>query len=195
MRTFADPIRLTFLVIKALDELGVPYFIGGSLASSLYGLGRSTYDADIIAKLEPTQAEPLTKAVSQDFFADLSMIRDAIQRKGSFNLIHRDTAFKVDVFVAGEGDFDQATFDRRVEQSLEGLDGSIFFSSPEDTILAKLDWYRLGNHVSERQWNDVVEILKAQGNQLDADLLNQWASRLGLTDLLHRAQKEADFDG
>lgn len=89
-----EPIAVTTTVTDALDALGVPYAIGGSLASAVHGVMRATMDADLVADLRMEHAEPLARALGDAFYADVEMIRGAVRRHGSFNLIHMETAFK-----------------------------------------------------------------------------------------------------
>ncbi len=99
MYVTADPIPVMMMVIAALERLGVPYYIGGSLASSVHGTYRATADADIVADLREDQVDSLTRMLEGQFYADSAMMRDAIQHRASFNLLHLATGFKVDVFI------------------------------------------------------------------------------------------------
>lgn len=65
-------------------------------------------------------------------------------------------------------------------------------SSPEDVILHKLRWYQLGNRVSDRQWNDIVQVLEVQAGRLDLDYLDRWAKHFGVKELLELAIEQAD---
>ena len=180
-------------VIDVLEELGVAYYIGGSVASSIYGLPRSTLDVDLVADLRPEQAQPLVARLQQTYYLDEEAILRAIERRSSCNLIHLETMLKVDVFIAQMRPFDLEVFQRlRQSQASEAEPHRILMlSSAEDMVLAKLEWYRLGNEVSERQWSDVLGMLKVQGSALDTAYLRQWATHLGLLDLLERAFTEA----
>ena len=111
-----EPMAVTLLVIEALEALDVPYLIGGSLASAVHGVARATVDADLVADLRPEHAEPLVRALGEAFYADVEAIRDAIRRRSSFNVIHLETMFKVDVFACKQRPFDQAQFERRAAQ-------------------------------------------------------------------------------
>lgn len=188
----ADPITVTLLVTRELERLGVPYLIGGSLASAVHGVYRATADADVVADLRPAQANPLAQALAGAFYVDEESIAEAIRHRRSFNVIHLDTMFKVDIFVSQARPFDRSQFERRVRQVV-ATDPERFgyFASAEDTVLAKLEWYRLGGEVSERQWRDILGVLKVQGEQLDLAYVRHWAGELTVMDLLEKALAES----
>jgi hypothetical protein len=176
-------------VIDVVEQLGVPYFLGGSLASTIYGIPRSTLDADIVADLKTEHAAALVGALGDTFYADLGAIQEAIRNRSSFNLIHLATAFKVDVFIPKDRTFDQLQFRRAVAQHIDpDSDRTAMVCAPEDIILAKLEWYCLGNEIADRQWRDVLGVLKTQGRgNLDLNYLETWADRLNLSRLLEQA--------
>ncbi len=178
-------------IVEALEQLGVSYHIGGSVASSVYGILRATIDADLVANLQLEQVRPLVKRLEAEYYIDEDMVRDAIKRRSSFNVIHLDTMLKVDVFIPKSRLFDQEEL-RRVQQEVL-LEGTRPFNvaSPEGTILNKLEWYRMGGEVSDRQWNDILGVLKVQGTHLDMNYLQKWAANLNVTDLLERALVDA----
>jgi len=119
-------------------------------------------------------------------------MRDALRRRSSFNLIHYETAFKVDIFIRKIRPFDQMQLERRkLAVIVADPEQSVYVLSPEDTLLAKLEWYRLGGEVSERQWRDVLGILQVREGELDLDYVRTWARELQVTDLLERALNEA----
>ena len=188
-----EAVNAMMLVVDVFERLQIPYFIGGSMASALHGVARSTLDADMVAEIRLKQAGALVKALGDDFYTDEEMIRDAIVHHGSFNLIHLTTMFKVDVFIRKERPFDRVQFQRRVEQLFAtNPEQKAFMTTAEDIILAKLEWYRLGNEISDRQWRDILGVLKVQAGRLDLDYLHKWAQELKVADLLQRALKESE---
>jgi hypothetical protein len=187
----SEALQVTLLVTNLLDELGIPYVIGGSMASIIHGMLRTTMDVDIVANIQSEEVPSFVSGLQDAFYADEQMIRQAIQRQSSFNLIHLSTMFKVDIFIPKSRPFDQQQLGRRIAEQI-GPDSNeqIWVLSAEDIILAKLDWFRLGDEVSERQWRDILGVLKTQQDALDIDYLKQWAQSLGVADLMERALEE-----
>ena len=184
----SEPIQVTLKVIAVFDRLGIHYLIGGSLASAVHGIVRATMDADLVADIKPQQVLPLVESLEAEFYIDADMILDAIQHNSSFNLIHLETMFKVDVFLLKQRAFDLNQMERRVCQSLGDAPGeTAFFSTAEDIILAKLEWFRAGGETSERQWRDILGVLDLQSDRLDFGYLQKWAVKLGIQDLLQKA--------
>jgi hypothetical protein len=191
---WTEPLAVTISVIEALEALGVPYLVGGSLASTVHGVVRTTMDTDLVADLRPEHARPLARALSADFYVDAEMIRGAIRQRSSFNVIHLKTMFKVDVFIPKGRPFDRAQFERRAAQVIAtDPERTAYVASAEDTILAKLEWYRLGDEISERQWRDVLGVLAVQRDRLDLAYLRRWADALEVADLLERALAKANM--
>ena len=187
-----EPVEVTIKVTHVLEKLSVPYLIGGSLASTLYGMVRTTQDADIVAEMRLEHLRPFVLALQDEFYLDDEMIADSIQRNSSFNILHRETMFKVDVFIPRPRPFLQSQLARAQKQTFVfENEVSAKFASPEDTILSKLEWYRLGGEVSERQWRDILGILKTRAGALDIDYLKEWAGELNVADLLKRALHES----
>ena len=187
-----EPIEVTLKVTGIFEQLGVSYVIGGSLASTLYGMVRTTQDSDIVAEMRREHIQPFVSALQDEFYIDEEMITDSIQHNSSFNIIHRETMFKVDVFIPHQRPFLQSQFVRAQRQTFAfEKEVSAKFASPEDTILAKLEWYRMGGEVSDRQWRDILGVLKTRAGELDLGYLQKWAADLNIADLLKRALNES----
>jgi hypothetical protein len=180
-------------VVDALQTLSVPYSVAGSVASSAHGIARSTLDVDIVADLRPVHVAPLFASLRDAFYIDQDAVRDAVLRRSMFNVIHLETMLKVDVYVLTARPYDRESFRRRRPTPLEDRNDARQFDldAAEDTILHKLEWYRAGGEVSERQWGDVVGVLKVQAGALDLAYLQKWAEELQISDLLERAMRDA----
>jgi hypothetical protein len=183
----SEPIAVTLVVIDVFEQLGVDYVIGGSLASARHGMARATMDSDLVADLRFDHIKPLVHQLEGAFYVDENAVRNAIERYSSFNLIHLETMFKVDVFIPKPRPFDHDQI-MRGEKQIVATDPerTAKIATAEDTILAKLEWYRLGGEVSERQWRDVLSIISVQAERLDEVYLRQQADALGVVDLLER---------
>lgn len=191
--TDPDPLAIALEVGGILDDLGVRYSIGGSLASSVHGLARATLDADLVADLRPGQGRPIAERLAPTFYADADAIERAIVARNSFNLIHLASMFKVDVFVLKRDPFSRESFLRSRAEPLGPDARPVLVTRPEDTVLHKLVWFEKGGGVSERQWSDVVGVLRIQGERIDRAYLERWAETLGLEDLLSRALEESEL--
>jgi hypothetical protein len=178
-------------VVDVLERLGVRYRVGGSVASSALGVPRSTLDVDISCELRAEQAAAFAAALVSTYYVDPDMIREAARRRASFNLIHLSTMLKVDVFIRKETPFERESFERFVTVPLEEGGRTFAVTTPEDIILHKLDWYQLGGAISERQWHDVLGVIRVQRTALDLVYLRRAASMLGVVELLERALAEA----
>jgi hypothetical protein len=179
-------------VLDALESLGTPHYVGGSLASSAHGIPRASIDADLLADLAPSDVDRLLAALGEAYYVSEERVRDAVARRSSFNLIHLATMLKVDVFVAKDRTFDRRALERARGERLEGERGRLVpLATAEDIVLAKLEWYRKGGEVSERQWTDVLGVLRASGERLDLGYLKLLATELGVMDLLDRALGES----
>ena len=184
------PLEHVVQIGALLDTLRVPWVLGGSLASSLVGEPRSTLDIDLAVVLSASEGLVLADAVRADYYVDDAMVVEAVSRGSSFNLVHYRTGMKIDVFSLTDDPLDQRQIQRRIEVDI-GV-GRVWIGAPDDQILRKLRWYRLGGEVSERQWRDVVSILRVQGDRLDKGDLVSAAVELGLGDLAARACAEVD---
>jgi hypothetical protein len=187
-----EPLEITLLVIAALEQLRIKYLIGGSLASSIYGEPRATRDADLLADIKAEHVQLLCKMLEAQFNISDEAIRNALKYRSSFNLIHYESLFKVDIFMPKDRQFDERQF-QRMSLHVVALnpERQAYVASAEDVILAKLDWYRQGNEASGQQWRDVIGILKANEGAIDLDYLRQTANELGVSALLQRLIPES----
>lgn len=187
-----EPFQVALAVARALDECGLHYVVGGSVASSLSGEPRSTLDVDVVVAIRAADVEPLLAALGDDFHADAEAVRRAVRRRSSVNVFHHATSTKVDLFMLGGSPLDEQALSRRVRvQVAADPDRFLYVYTPEDILLQKLRWYRLGGEVSDRQWRDVLGIIVVQGEDLDDAYLQSGADLLNVTDLLDRALQEA----
>jgi hypothetical protein len=191
-----DLLATMIPLIDAFEKIGVSYSIGGSVASSAYGIPRATLDVDIVSDLKIHQVPLLVTLLESSYYRDEEMMIRAIRDSTSFNLIHLETLMKIDVFIVKDEDYPKESFRRRRKEELEEIEGAAryYLLSPEDIILSKLEWYRLGNYVSQQQWNDIMGVLKVQHRMLDMEYLRKWASELGLSSLLEQAIRDADME-
>jgi hypothetical protein len=185
-----SPIEVLLSVAQVLEELNIPYLVGGSIASSLLGFPRTTNDADIVADIQLDQIPKLFAALKDEFYLDEQTMRMAVLERRSFNVIHFDSVFKIDVYLSDDAFGQQQLKRRRSETLLPDSTQTIYISTPEDTILAKLSWYRRGGEVSPRQLADVAGIIKVQAQRLDVSYLREWADKLNVRDLLEKVFEE-----
>lgn len=176
-------------IAEVFAKLGVPYFIGGSVASSVYGAARSTLDVDMVSNLKIEHIRELVMALKDKFYISEELIKNAIHNSSSFNLIHFNTNLKIDVFITKNRPYDRLAALRAREDSLSNEENApqFYLASAEDIILAKLEWYKSGGETSERQWTDILGVLRVQGAKIDTEYLREWAAQLGVSDLLDRA--------
>jgi hypothetical protein len=182
-------IAVVLKVACALESIGVEYLVGGSVAASLYGEPRSTRDIDIAVRLPEEKLPQLVNALGPEFAVDEEAMREAIHARRSANIFYLPLVLKVDLFMRGDSEYDQVEFSRRTTvQPVEGA--SLRASSPEDNLLWKLRWFKLGGEVSEQQWRDILGLLRVSGSSLDMKYLSEWSATHAVSELLQRALKQ-----
>jgi hypothetical protein len=185
-------IDIALRVANALTVVGAEYFLGGSLASSLQGEPRATNDIDFVIALPAGRVDALRLALGHDFEVDTDMLRDAVLQARSANAFYLPIVTKIDFFGRGYEPFDESEFSRRRPVVVRASGESIVVKSAEDTVLRKLLWFREGGEVSDKQWRDIVSVLRVSGHSMDGDYLAAWAPRLHLEALLERARQARD---
>lgn len=191
--TEADDILAALApVVAAFDGLGVRYYIGGSVASTMHGAIRSTMDVDVVCDLRADQVEPFLAAFKGDVYVSRAAVWQAVEKRSCFNVIHLPTAYKVDVFVSRGRPFDVAAMERASPLPLAaGRETRLPVATPEDSIVAKLEWFRLSDETSERQWQDVFRLVALHGDVLDRAYMRHMAESVGVADLLDRLLQSA----
>lgn len=185
------PEEALTIVVEYLEAAGIEYMITGSFASNLHGVPRTTQDADVLIGVSEETLEQFLSLIEDDFYVSKEAAREALRRRDMFNIIHFETAFKIDLIVRKQRPYASAEFRRR--QRVEFLGRACWFASPEDTILAKLEWSEKGE--SERQYHDAVGVAEMQGDDLDWGYLHEWAARLGIGALYERLVREVGREG
>lgn len=186
-----DFIDATLVLARALDELGIGYFVGGSVASGFHGEPRMTRDVDIVLSMTEAQVPLLAKRLGPDFDVDEEALAEAVRARRSWNIFYLPLSLKFDLFVLGAAPFDQVEFQRRAAAVVKPDGATLVLKTAEDTVLRKLLWFEAGGRTSNTQWRDVVEVLRVSGAQMSAEYLAAWAGRLGLAELLSQALAEA----
>jgi hypothetical protein len=171
--------------------MGITYYIGGSVANSIYGMQRAAINIDLVANLSMEHTQPLLEGLEIAYYLDKDMVLDAIQQRTSFSGIHFESMLKIDVFPSTTRPFDQQVHRRAQRHVLAENSRSFYVASPEDVILTQLEGYRRGGQVADDQWNDILGVLKVQGVALDLSYLQYWATLLGINDLLGNAYIDA----
>jgi hypothetical protein len=177
-------------ILDALDEVRIPYMIVGSFASGFHGEFRATQDADIVIDPTPEQLQAFLARVSGEFYVS-GEAAEALARRGQFNLVHFESAWKIDLIIRQERPFSRMEFERRQEGSVGDHPAAI--NSPEDVILSKLEWAKASR--SERQVRDAAGVVAVWGDALDWDYLNRWAEELSVSDLLAQLRETSGNAG
>lgn len=179
-------------LVRWLESGRIEYYLTGSLASSIHGEPRATHDIDLVVSMSPEAVRELAAAFPfPPYYLDENAALEAIRLKRSFNLIDSGTGIKADVWIAGDDDYGRSAMARRVR--VENPYGALWVASPEDSILAKLNWVRmLGG--SEQQMRDVRRVFEVSFPLLDQAHLDKWAAALGVADLLAVTRAEARPD-
>jgi hypothetical protein len=184
----------TLLEVSSMLEIAeIPYVIGGSLASSIWGQQRTTHDADLAIFLDELRLQVLESLVKWPYTLDSESIRISLADLSDFasgQILHGETLDKIDLFLLSPHDLYAESQFKHLRMVELAPHRKLPFASPEDTVITKLRWFNLGNRVSDRQWNDIVQVLEIQDGSLDEAYLEKWATHFDLLDLLREAQSQ-----
>jgi hypothetical protein len=177
-------------IVGLLDAAGVPFMIAGSFASAAHGLPRATQDLDLVIDPPgPDALDAFVRSLSPDeYYVDADAVRDALHRRSMFNVVDHASGWKVDFIIRKNRAFSRDEFARRMKFTL--FDVPVHMASPEDTIIAKLEWSKQSGG-SERQRRDIAGILATVGQELDRAYVERWVNSLDLLDEWVAAQKAA----
>lgn len=172
----SDVEELLKRLVAATGHAGVPFMIAGSFASTAHGLPRTTQDLDVV--IDPPDGGALDALVAallaDEFYVDADAARDALRSRSMFNAIDR-SAWKIDFILRKGRPFSVEEFSRRTALQILGV--PVFVASPEDTIIAKLEWSKQSGG-SERQRRDVAGILATMRDELDRGYIARWVESL-----------------
>lgn len=183
-----DPLSIARAIAAILDRLEIRYVVGGSVASSVWGEPRATIDLDLMIDGSAEAIAELVDELTETFYVDREAALEAHRRRGSFNAIHFDSSIKIDFFMAEEDEIARTQLERR--KALEISGATLYFYSPEDLVVRKMMWFRSGGEQSERQWRDILGILRTSKELLDDAYLQSAAEKAGVNDLLERARND-----
>jgi hypothetical protein len=181
-------------LLAAIDRLEIQYFVGGSAASSTWGHARFTQDVDLVVALALDNVEEFAAELTkEEFYADVGLMREGIQHHRAFNVMYQPFLYKFDLFPLQDDAYSRSQLNRRqfTETNVLGEPIECAMASPEDVILSKLRWFRLGGETSQQQWIDLKGVVQVRGPKLDLNYLHEWAPKLKVADLLERLLGEA----
>lgn len=177
-------------LLEKLAKAGVPFMLVGSVAASYHGHPRSTFDIDLVVDADEETLCRFARSLGKNYYVSEESVRQAVRSRMAFNIIDEATGYKADLIVRKERSFSRTEFSRRMSVSM--LDKALEMATPEDVILSKLEWSKLGS--SERQWSDALQVARAQGKKLDLAYIDKWSVELGVADLWERI-RETVFPG
>jgi hypothetical protein len=178
VREVLESVRL------ALEAADVPYMVTGSFASSVHGVPRATQDIDVVIAPSREQLLALMDRFTEPVYdSNVEDALDALRRRSMFSVIDRRGIWKIDFILRKERPFSKREFERRKQIDVLGV--TLYAATPEDVLLAKLEWAKLGE--SERQIRDAAGILQIQGPNLDREYVGRWAAALDVEDQLQAA--------
>ena len=190
-----DPIKFARKIADLLEPLTISYMVGGSVASSLLGENRFSEDLDLVIDIDVSQMQPLIQAFERKFYISEVAVEETFyspEPTKSFNIVDFLSVEKADIFIAKSDPFSRSKMARHQLYPLPDESvPPIYISSAEDIVLQKLTWRQINRNESQKQWRDILGVLKTQGERLNFDYLWQWAETLDVLDDLDKAFTEA----
>ena len=189
----ADLAAIMLPLVNLFDELNVSHYLGGSIASSVYGMQQLAKDIDLVADLHEHMLPSLFALSRHGYLVDEDEVQQAFQAKTSFSLIHLDSLMKIDVILPKHDGFDIAMRPLVTQYILDKRYPPFHVASVNEMILFKLHRYNQhellhtdGMH-DDAEWNDILGMLKVQGPNLNLTLLEQWTKDLAIEDTWQQA--------
>jgi len=181
--------ELAVMTALRLDEAKIPYMLPGALAVNFYGKPRMTHDVDVVVLFTARDAQRVRQLFDQDFFVQEESIRAAQREVSMFNIIHKETGLKVDLWMRKDDEHGREAFKRRV--CVAYGPAQIRLASAEDTIITKLEWYKMSD--IDKHYSDAVGIGRIQAGKLDLAYIEDWCRRTTTLEIWERVKKEADL--
>ena len=182
-----EQYNLLLFLVDCFEKLKIPYFVTGAIASIAYGEPRLTNDIDIVVDMSLTHIDAVKSCFSEkEFYLDKNSMREAINRRSQFNIIHPESGLKADVIITKKDDFDQSRF-VRIKKLHVSETKSAAFASPEDVIIKKLEYFKQGR--SEKHLRDIASMLKISSELIDRTYVSSWAKKLTFSEIWEELQK------
>ncbi|HZX10415.1 MAG TPA: hypothetical protein VFG01_05650 [Acidobacteriota bacterium] len=180
--------ELLLFVVGCFEKLKIPYLVTGAIASIAYGEPRFTNGIDMVIDIHPAHIHEFKSCFPEnEFYLDVDSMKQAINHRSQFNIIHPESGLKVDVIISKKDDFDQSRFARTKKLNVSEKK-SVNFASPEDVIIKKLQYFKKGH--SEKHLRDCASMLKISSDLIDRDYISFWSKKLSISILWEELQKK-----
>jgi len=183
MSQIVGPNKVLKDFTERLEKAGISYMLTGSMAMMFYATPRYTADIDIVAEIHSSDVRELLMALSPDYYFSEIRMRNAIDRKAMFNLIHEQSSFKVDCIIKKDSKFQNAAFNNKKRVNYQGFE--IWITTIEDLIVSKLLWAK--DSRSEFQKRDIINLLQKEP---DLEYIKNWAETLEVEDFFNECLAE-----
>ena len=161
-------------VTQGLESFNIPYMLSGSVAMGIYTIPRMTLDIDIVIELNNKNIDAFLNLFKENFYIEITSVKEEIKRKGMFNVIDHETGYKVDFMVKKNSEYRWLEFNRKRKANIGGSD--VWVVSPEDLVISKIEWIQ--QYQSPKQINDITNLLDTA--DIDKTYILNWCSSLNL---------------